>query len=252
MKKANLVSGLLISSIALQSFVGLVVKADIVSETTATVEFKESIAFDPSKSPDDKVPTDDDIKASDGDTTLKIMAVPSINFGQCKISSKDDKQFNALGFKEKDKENFMVPYVQIGDQRATARGWKLQVKLEDGKIKDGETDIVAEAGAELNMQLTHITSKEVALNKQTTAGDVDLKGFSTGIKELAQVNGNSKVVLAANKNSGLNEAWGEFGEKLNDDNKTEAIQLKIANPEKIKKGTFTGKLVWTLIEDGDE
>ncbi|MGX6971763.1 WxL domain-containing protein [Vagococcus lutrae] len=193
--------------------------------------------LDPEQPVDPTDPTDPEGKPQPGTPgPLSIDFASSFNFGENKITSKDETYYAELQkYKDKDTDQELREgpnYVQVTDNRGTLEGWTLKVK----QTKQFETeDSHKLEGAKITLTNGNINT----VSESTPATAVDEIEIDNMNEDL--------LVMSAKKDAGA----GTFLTRWGDEDLTkskESVKLFVPGKAVKKKAQYRTSFVWTLTD----
>lgn len=209
--------------------------------TQGTIQFTPNTdtpeVVPPIEEPDVDIPVNPDITGP-----LSIVHVPTMDFGEQKIS-KNNEVYSMIAEKQKRKNSDeKVPYVsfaQVSDKRGTNAGWSLKVTASEFKTNDDKALNKELVGTEI-----HLLNSAIAYN-----GPDNQKPTSKGTSnEITLTANNSTEILTAAKDHGAGDTsifWGNQAEltttALNND-----ITLHVPGKSAKDAVKYTATLDWTL------
>lgn len=211
--------------------------------TTGDVTFKEDTTpvgpVDPTN-PDKPVDPTNPVTPTNG--PLSIDYASSFNFGEQKISAKDETYYASFDTAKETAEGEAVNkpnWVQVTDKRGTNAGWKLQVQQG------------AQFSTTQNETFKELKGAQIKIKNGTVATTTDNKATApTASTEVTLIPGTSSQagaaqdVMTAQSNQGMGTWVDAFGSSTTGD---KSISLSIPGvSEKVKDAQYTTQLTWLL------
>ena len=211
--------------------------------TTGDVTFKEDTTpvgpVDPTN-PDKPVDPTNPVTPTNG--PLSIDYASSFNFGEQKISAKDETYYASFDTPKETAEGEAVNkpnWVQVTDKRGTNAGWKLQVQQG------------AQFSTTQNGTSKELKGAQIKIKNGTVATTTDNKATApTASTEVTLIPGTSSQagaaqdVMTAQSNQGMGTWVDAFGSSTTGD---KSISLSIPGvSEKVKDAKYTTQLTWLL------
>lgn len=193
--------------------------------------------LDPEQPVDPTDPTDPEGKPQPGTPgPLSIDFASSFNFGDNKITSKDETYYAGLQkYKDKDTDQELREgpnYVQVTDNRGTLAGWTLKVK----QTKQFETDDSHKLDG---AKITLINGNINTVSESAPATAVDKIEIDNMNEDL--------LVMSAKKDAGAGTFLTRWGDEDLAKSK-ENVQLFVPGKAVKKKAQYKTSFVWTLTD----
>ena len=193
--------------------------------------------LDPEQPVDPTDPTDPEGKPQPGTPgPLSIDFASSFNFGDNKITSKDETYYAGLQkYKDKDTDQELREgpnYVQVTDNRGTLGGWTLKVK----QTKQFETD---DSHKLEGAKITLINGNINTVSESTPATAVDKIEIDNMNEDL--------LVMSAKKDAGAGTFLTRWGDEDLAKSK-ENVKLFVPGKAVKKKAQYRTSFVWTLTD----
>lgn len=213
--------------------------------TTGDVTFKEDTTpvgpVDPTD-PDKPIDPTNPVTPTNG--PLSIDYASSFNFGEQKISAKDETYYASFDKVKVNTENTSLTgtrpnWVQVTDKRGTNAGWKLQVQQG------------AQFSTTQNGTSKELKGAQIKIKNGTVATTTDNKATApTASTEITLIPGTSSQagaaqdVMTAQSNQGMGTWVDAFGSSTTGN---KSISLSIPGvSEKVKDAKYTTQLTWLL------
>lgn len=178
----------------------------------------------------DKSPTEENISSNNPlSGTFFIKAISDFNFDSLKIGSTVIAKIVGVT-----PENYSIDTsgIEVVDLRGTGSGWRVSTYVESITLT-GEEDRKLEK-FELSIPTKEVVSKSSSLEKKPQANSIVLAGYG---------NTTEKTIFYASTDKGMGKYTNIFQKKVSS---SPAVTLTV--PKTAKKGLYSGKLIWTLID----
>lgn len=218
--------------------------------TTGDVTFKEDTTpVGPVDPTDPNKPTDPINPVTPTNGPLSIDYASSFNFGEQKISTKDETYYASFDKVKEHTANTSLTrtrpnWVQVTDKRGTNAGWKLQVQ--QGAQFSTKVSSSTNGGS-----LKELKGAQIKIKNGTVATTTDNKATApTASTEITLIPGTltqagaAQDVMTAQSNQGMGTWVDAFGSSTTGD---KSISLSIPGvSEKVKDAKYTTQLTWLL------